>query len=179
MSNLTSKSIVTATVTALLNRTAAGANVFPWKTTPVQTESLPCLVVSATRASEDSRSETHPIYGITTTLTVEAHLKATEDAAWSSDVDTVCDRIKRALLCDPTWLAQEFRGVSKVETTIGQNVEGDYRRIVALVEFSLEHDAKYEPLADETLDLQTLHYTDEATPPIEAEFLITPEEVGP
>ena len=175
MSNLTPVDIVEATVAQLLNRTAAGTRVYPWKTTPVQPDQLPCLVVVASRTAGSERNHGGPIYEETTQVTVECHLQGSSDAAWSVAADTMADRVKRALICGADWRGM-FRKLPSVDVTIGQSVEAESRRIVATVEFSCVHDVTYEPLEDvEEQDVNLMHYTDETLLPQEFEVNLSPQ----
>lgn len=174
MAGLTSNEIVTASVAALSGKTAAGTRVYPFKTTPVQNDQLPCLVVSAVKASEDSRSLTDAIFTVTTVITVECHVKASDDATWSSDVDSMTLTVKRALLKNKTW-ADMFRDISKLDTTIGFSSDNEYHRITAVVEFYCVHDVEYEELEDEELDIEKVHYTDTGLLPQEMEASLTQE----
>jgi len=170
MAQLTATDIVTATAAALTGRTAAGDRVYPWRTAPLPGDKLPAIVVAASTDDEEPRTHFGEVYQVTTSVGLELHVRATDDATWSAELDTLVDRCKRALLFDDDWRGQ-FRQVAAIRRRIGTNIEGEYRAAVALLEFDCVHDVTYEPLEDVAfVDMETVHYTDEAHKPIEAEW---------
>lgn len=174
MANLTSKSVVESTVDLLTGNTDAGSRVTAWRTLPVQDADLPCLAVYVLRTGEQARSENRPIYAVTSTVVVDAHVKAA-DETWAESLDTLTDQIKRLLLTDDTWAGQ-FRDIDRVDTTVEFDVGADYRRAIAHVEIACTHDVTYEPLSSTAVDLGLVHYTDQTLPPEEMEARTAPEE---
>jgi hypothetical protein len=159
--------IRTDLVARLLSKTAAGARVYDSRRIDIQTDEIPCVIVTSAGGQETRLGMRSLMTRRTERVQVTGFVSGADDAALAAAVDTMEAAILDALLSDAEWLGA-FKDVSKVAVEKTLDVDSRKRAGAVAIGFDLEYDMEHTPVAA-LANLATVRVTTDSTEPAGAD----------